>query len=211
LTTTINYIDMKNPGSEGEHYLQNKFGSKNKAGNFYSNQMLVYLNPSMQEFISNQPMVFIATSDSKGECDCSFRAGSPGFIKVLNKNSLAYPEYKGNGVWASLGNIQENPHIGMIFIDFFQSTVGLHVNGKAKIIENDELAEYVELSKKLKLDDQIKRSRKPERWVLIEVEEAYIHCSKHIPLLQQLDKEIHWGTDNESFKSGDFFKVKNPA
>jgi hypothetical protein len=98
----------------------------------------------------------------------------------------------------------------MIFIDFFQSTVGLHVNGKSKIIENDELAEYVELSKELKVDAQIKRSRRPERWVLIEVEEAYIHCSKHIPLLQQLDKEIHWGTDNESFKGGDFFKVKNP-
>jgi hypothetical protein len=127
-----------------------------------------------------------------------------------DKNSLAYPEYKGNGIWASLGNIRENPHIGMIFIDFFQSTVGLHVNGKSKIIENDELAEYVELSKELKVDAQIKRSRKPERWVLIEVEEAYIHCSKHIPLLQQLDKEIHWGTDNESFKGGDFFKVKNP-
>jgi predicted pyridoxine 5'-phosphate oxidase superfamily flavin-nucleotide-binding protein len=201
---------MKIPGSKGEHDLQNKFGTNSKAKNFYSNQMLSYLNPAMQEFISDQSMVFIATSDSKGECDCSFRAGSPGFVKVLNKNSLAYPEYKGNGIWASLGNIRENPHIGMIFIDFFQSTVGLHVNGKSKIIENDELAEYVELSKELKVDAQIKRSRRPERWVLIEVEEAYIHCSKHIPLLQQLDKEIHWGTDNESFKGGNFFKVKNP-
>jgi len=190
--------------------LQNQFGMKSKANSFYSNQMLSYLNPSMQEFITSQPMVFIATSDSQGECDCSFRTGSPGFVKVLNKQSLVYPEYRGNGVMASLGNIQENPHIGMIFIDFFKSTVGLHVNGKAKIIENTELLENEELSKMLRQDTQKRGPRKPECWVYIEVEEAYIHCSKHIPLLKKMNKEIHWGTDSESFKGGDFFKVKNP-
>ncbi len=200
---------MKNPGSKGEHQLQDKFGTSSRASAFYGNQMLNYLNPSMQEFISSQSMVFIATSDSNGECDCSFRAGSPGFIKVLSKRSLAYPEYRGNGIWASLGNIQENPHIGMVFIDFFQSTIGLHVNGKAKIFENEELLRDEDLSEKLKEDIQNKGGRKPERWVFIEVEEAYIHCSKHIPLLKVLDKEIHWGTDNETSKGGDFFKAKN--
>ena len=66
-------------------------------------------------------MVSIAISDSKGECDCSFRAGLPGFIKVLTKKTLAYPEYKGSGVWANLGNIRENSYIGMVFIDFFKA------------------------------------------------------------------------------------------
>jgi len=46
-------------------------------------------------------------------------------------------------------------------------------------------------------------------WVLVEVEEAYIHCSKHIPLLAKLDKQLHWGTDDERFKGGDFFQVKS--
>ena len=52
---------------------------------------------------------------------------------------LLCPEYRGNGVMASMGNILENSHIGMTFIDFFENTIGLHVNGKAKIVENDEL------------------------------------------------------------------------
>ena len=91
---------MKNPGSKWGHQLQDEFGTSSRASGFYNNQILGYLNPSMQEFISSQSMVFIPTSDSKGECDCSFRAGSPGFIKVLTKKTLAYPEYKGNGVWA---------------------------------------------------------------------------------------------------------------
>ena len=50
--------------------------------------------------------------------------------------------------------------------------------------------------------------RCPERWMLVEVEEAYIHCSKHVPLLQKLDKDIHWGTDDENYKGGDAFKAK---
>ena len=130
---------MANLGSEGERILQKKVGSENKAFAFYDKQMMDYLNPYMREFILKQEMVFIATSDSEGECDCSFRAGKQGFVRVLNKKTLLYPEYRGNGVMASMGNILENPHIGMTCIDFFENTIGLHVNGKAKIAENDEL------------------------------------------------------------------------
>ena len=93
----------------------------------------------MRELILKQEMVFIAPADSKGECDCSVRAGKQGFVRVSNKKTLLYPEYRGNGVIASMGNILENPHIGMTFIVFFENTIGLHVNGKAKIVENDEL------------------------------------------------------------------------
>ena len=128
---------MNKPGSKGERQQQEEFGTTSRAEAFYANQMLSYLNAFMQKFISGQSMVFIATSDSQGECDCSFRAGPPGFVKILSKSSLAYPEYKGNGVWASLGNIRENPHIGMVFVDFFHSTIGLHVNGKAKLLKNE--------------------------------------------------------------------------
>ena len=52
---------------------------------------------------------------------------------------LIYPEYRGNGVFANLGNIRENPHIGLLIIDFYKDTIGLHVNGKARIVENEDL------------------------------------------------------------------------
>ena len=126
---------MANLGSEGERILQKKVGSENKASAFYDKQMLDYLNPYMREFILKQEMVFIATADSKGECDCSFRAGKQGFVRVLNEKTLLYPEYRGNGVMASMGNILENPHIGMTFIDFFEHTIGLHVTGKQKLLK----------------------------------------------------------------------------
>lgn len=200
---------MPEPGSKGEHELQKELGTTRRARSFYKQQMLDYLNPAMQEFISRQPMVFIATSDGQGECDCSFRAGPPGFAHVLSDTTLAYPEYRGNGVLASLGNIRENPHIGIMFIDFMDSTVGLHVNGKARILSNDEVLNTEKLPEALQQAAKVIDGRKPECWVWIEVEEAYIHCSKHIPRFKKLEKEIHWGSDRKTDKGGDFFKTRD--
>ncbi len=196
------------PGSEGEHYLQSKYGTTQRALRFYDKQVLNYLSPVMKDFIARQEVLFIATSDKHGDCDCSFRFGKPGFVRVLNDNYLVYPEYRGNGVLASQGNISENPHIGMIFVDFFVSTVGLHVNGKAKIVEHDDLLKFrKELPKDVIEEINTEGKHRPERWIMVEIEEAYIHCSKHIPLLKKAEKDISWGTDDDSLKRSDFFAL----
>ncbi len=194
-------------GSEGEWKLQERYGTQKRAKNFYARQMIDYLNSEMQEYIRAQELLFIATSDSKGECDSSFRAGLPGFVRILNEKTLAYPEYRGNGVLASLGNISENPHVGLMFLDFFKATIGLHINGKARIAENVEFLESNDTPQIIKDDISTEDGKKPERWVVVEVEEAYIHCSKHIPLLSKQDKTIAWGTDDMKLKGGNFFKV----
>ena len=198
---------MTNPGSKGEHALQKKFNTEKRAQAFYDNQVLDQLNPRMVEFIANQEILVIATSDAKGDCDCSLRAGEAGFIQVLDENTLVYPEYRGNGVTASLGNILENPHIGLMIIDFIKDTVGLHVNGKAEIIENNELLQRENIPQKI-IEDINKKGVKPERWVLVEIEEAYMHCSKHIPLYQKADKVMSWGTDDAKIKKSDYFLAK---
>ena len=136
-------------------------------------------------------MVFISTADANGECDASFRAGHAGFVEVLDEKTLIFPEYRGNGVLASMGNIAENPHIGMVFIDFYRSSIGLHVNGKAEIFSNPDLESAPDLSGKIKLALKNSGPRKPVAWIKVRVEEAYIHCSKHIPLMQKRDKTIH--------------------
>ena len=200
---------MKKPGSKGEHNLQKKFETEKRALAFYNLQLLNNLNAEMQQFVSEQEMVFISTSDAKGECDASFRAGDTGFVLVLDKKTLLFPEYRGNGVLASMGNISENPHIGMFFIDFYQNSIGLHVNGKAEILSNEELTADLDLSRKIKMSSKKLGSRKPISWIKVDVEEAYIHCSKHIPRMQKLDKIIHWETDDEKLKGGDFFNTQN--
>ena len=195
------------PGSRGEHRAQQINGTARKALAFYNKQMLNYLNPLMRQFIGEQDMVFIATADGMGECDCSFRAGLLGYLRLLDDKTLVYPEYRGNGVLASIGNIFENPHVGMIFIDF-QRMLGLHVNGKASVVESEHLVQKLGSGSDLLAQTSVKSGRQPERWILMHVEEAYIHCSKHIPLYQKIDREIDWGTDDDYKKGGDAFGAK---
>jgi hypothetical protein len=106
----------------------------------------------------------------------------------------------------SVGNIIENPQIGLMFIDFIQSTIGLHVNGKAQVLRNDEIVKIPQASASLMDEARVSGGRHPECWIVVEVEEAYIHCSKHIPLMKKLDKHVQWGTDDEHLKGSNFFK-----
>jgi predicted pyridoxine 5'-phosphate oxidase superfamily flavin-nucleotide-binding protein len=197
------------PGSRGEHELQELYGTRARAEAFYQKQVLSYLNPQMRTFIARQEMFFLATADGHGECDVSFRAGEAGFVHVLNEKVLVYPEYRGNGVMASLGNIAENPHAGLLFLDFLRDKVGLHVNGAARILSNEELLASHDLSAALRAEIAETGGRRPERWVQVIVEEAYIHCSKHIPRLLKAEGEVcHWGTDDVHAKGGDYFRAK---
>lgn len=193
------------PGSTGEHRLQQQYGSEERANAFYDHQMLDHLNDRMIKLIGRQEMMFLATADAQGECDSSFRAGLPGFVVVLNDKTLIYPEYRGNGVYASLGNISENAHIGILFVDFLETTIGLHVNGKATLVDNELLQQRADLPDSVQKAIQAAGGRQPERWVQVSIEEAYIHCAKHVPRLAKVEKKIHWGSDDEVCKGGDFF------
>lgn len=130
-------------GSDGEHELQERYGTQGRADRFYADQVVDRLNETMIEFIGRMDMAFIATADKHGECDTSFRAGPPGFLHVLDDRTVAYPEYRGNGVMASLGNILENPHVGILLMDFVRDLIGLHINGSARIVEDETLRRSV--------------------------------------------------------------------
>ena len=196
------------PGSDGEHELQEKWNTAPRANAFYRNQVLGYLNSLMQVFVSKQEMMFVGTADKHGETDTSFRAGLPGFVRVLDEKTLAYPEYRGNGVMSSLGNISENPHVGILFVDFTEAKIGLHVNGRARIVENDQFLRDAAASGPVREDDPPAAGRGAELWVVVTVVEAYIHCSKHIPRMQKINEEIQWGTDDVRAKGGDYFRAK---
>lgn len=196
------------PGSDGEHMLQMRYGSRDRAQAFYHRQVLNFLSPKMREFVAQQEFLFVATADRHGECDCTSKFGKPGFIHVLGDKHVLYPEYRGNGVFANLGNLSENPHIAMLILDVYRDSVGLHINGKARVIENDELSAYADkLPKEVTELLALEGNKRPERWIMVEIEEAYIQCSKHIPLVQKKERTIDWGTDNVAAKKGDYFQI----
>jgi predicted pyridoxine 5'-phosphate oxidase superfamily flavin-nucleotide-binding protein len=191
------------PGSAGERALQCAYGTEVRAQRFYAEQVRDRLLPAMIAFVERTEMVFVASSDTHGECDASLRAGPPGFLRVLDERTLAYPEYRGNGVHASLGNISENGHVGLLMVDFVEDLIGLHVNGRARIVED---AEFRAAHPGVQPDAE--RGRRAERWVVIEVEEAYIHCRKHIPRMRRVHEKREWGTDDPGRKGGDYFGAR---
>ncbi len=117
------------------------------------------------------PFFFLATSDQNGRCDCSFKGGGPDLIKVLAPNRLAFPHFearvKGNGVYASLGNILVNPYVSMLFIDFTDGA-RLRINGRASIHENASMMEPFPQA---------------ECVVVVDIELVAPSCSSYIPLM----------------------------
>ncbi|MGH3937054.1 MAG: pyridoxamine 5'-phosphate oxidase family protein [Pseudonocardiaceae bacterium] len=191
---------VRPPGSQGEHLLQRAYDTAERAERFYRDQVCNRLLPTMVEFVGRMEMMFVATADRHGECDATLRAGPPGFVQVLNEVHLAYPEYRGNGVLASLGNIRENPHVGLLMVDFVRDLIGLHINGRARIFEDRDLRIVYP---HLPVADI--PGRRAELWVVVEVEEAYVHCRKHIPRMMPVPHGRAWGTDDARRKGGDYF------
>jgi predicted pyridoxine 5'-phosphate oxidase superfamily flavin-nucleotide-binding protein len=83
-------------------------------------------------------MVFVATADAGGHPDCSYKGGLPGFLRVIDERSLAFPDYDGNGMYRTWGNVLVNPHVGLLLIDFEQAK-RIRINGSAQVREDDPL------------------------------------------------------------------------
>jgi predicted pyridoxine 5'-phosphate oxidase superfamily flavin-nucleotide-binding protein len=89
-------------------------------------------------FIQRCRMFFLATADTHGQPDCSYKGGLPGFVRVLDDHTLAIPDYDGNGQYRSWGNVRVNAQVGLLFVDF-ETPKRLRVNGTAVVSHSDPL------------------------------------------------------------------------
>jgi len=142
--------------------------------------------PAVAVFIESLPFFFLATANSEGACDCSFRgrehdvSGRPyPLLKVVDEKTIVFPDYSGNRLFNSLGNIIVNGQAGLLFIDF-QSRTRVRVNGAAEII--DERSAYSGIWPLA------------QRYVRITAEQVYRNCKSRIPrmnLVPPTDSEFH--------------------
>jgi predicted pyridoxine 5'-phosphate oxidase superfamily flavin-nucleotide-binding protein len=91
-----------------------------------------------REFIEARDMFFIATADADGQPQSSYKGGDPGFVRVVDDHTLAFPVYDGNGMFLTMGNVTENHLVGLLFIDFATGS-RLRINGEASIDPADPL------------------------------------------------------------------------
>ncbi|MBI2305955.1 MAG: pyridoxamine 5'-phosphate oxidase family protein [Rhodocyclales bacterium] len=117
--------------------------------------------------IEAAPFFFLATSGADGRCDCSFKGGGPGLVRILDERRFAFPDFDGNGAFMSLGNLLQNPQVGCLFIDF-NDGARLRVNGRATIHESGDIAGLFPGS---------------PRVVAVDIEQVVPNCPQHIPRL----------------------------
>jgi predicted pyridoxine 5'-phosphate oxidase superfamily flavin-nucleotide-binding protein len=121
----------------GQRELQDAFGSTALADRLDERLRHGRFSDADKAFIERLPFFFLATADADGRPDCSYKGGDPGFVRVLAPDQLAFPDYDGNGMFRSLGNVKANPHVGLLFMSVGERPVRLRVNGTAVVSLDD--------------------------------------------------------------------------
>jgi predicted pyridoxine 5'-phosphate oxidase superfamily flavin-nucleotide-binding protein len=125
----------------GSRELQDRFDTRRLADRLHERVVHDVIEPEDREFIERMDMFFLATADAGGQPQCSYKGGDPGFVRVLDEHTLAFPNYDGNGMYLSLGNVLVNAQVGMLLIDFLSERPSrMRIEGTASIAEHNELA-----------------------------------------------------------------------
>jgi uncharacterized protein len=117
---------------ESHRRLQRQFDTQRLADRIEERLFRTALTDDDRAFIERLDLFFLATVNSRGEPSCSYKGGDPGFVRVLDARTLAFPCYDGNGMYLSMGNVAASRNVGMLFIDL-TSPKRLRVNGTARI------------------------------------------------------------------------------
>ena len=129
---------------EGSRSLQDRFDTRALADRIDDLLVDDTISDGDRAFIEARDMFFLATADAEGRPTCSYKGGDPGFVRVLDPRTLAFPSYDGNGMYLSAGNVLVNPEVGMLFIDLERGH-RMRLEGTASIDLDDPLrSEYPE-------------------------------------------------------------------
>jgi predicted pyridoxine 5'-phosphate oxidase superfamily flavin-nucleotide-binding protein len=169
MTDSIMYHD-------GNRRLQDQFDSRRISDRLEEKLTRTQFTPNDKDFIESVPYFFLATADAGGRPDCSYKGGMPGFVRITGPSELAFPDYDGNGMFKSLGNILVNPSIGMLFIAMHGKTQRLRVNGEAKVSDSDPL---------------LVQTVGAQLIVRVAVRAIFPNCPRYIPTMQLIEPSIY--------------------
>jgi predicted pyridoxine 5'-phosphate oxidase superfamily flavin-nucleotide-binding protein len=166
---------------EGNRTLQNRYGGQGVADKIVELVETQTFTEEFQAFVESVPFFFLATS-AGGNTDCSFKGGAPGFVRVTAPDRLIFPDYDGNRMYKSLGNILENPSVGLLFMKFGAEEgqgalyLRLRVSGQASVHDDHEALESYPGA---------------QRIVEVAVEHIFPNCPRYIPHMQEVAPSRH--------------------
>jgi hypothetical protein len=181
---------------DGNRQLQDRFASRRIADRLEEKLTRTAFTADDKTFIESASYFFLATADADGRPDCSFKGGLPGFVRVTGAAELAFPDYDGNGMFKSLGNLLVNRHVGLLFIAMHDKPKRLRVNGIARVSETDPL---------------LKETVGAQLIVRVEARAIFPNCPRYIPTLQLTEPSIYTPRPNyespePAWKAFDDFK-----
>ncbi|MGQ0624996.1 MAG: pyridoxamine 5'-phosphate oxidase family protein [Sporichthyaceae bacterium] len=186
--------------SAGFHHdqraLQDRFDTRRLADRIEEMLLSETISDSDAEFISRLDMFFLATADAQGRPTCSYKGGAPGFVQVLDPRTLAFPNYDGNGMYLSAGNLMANAEVGMLFLDL---TAGhrMRIEGRASIDFDDPLqGEYPEAQFVVRVRTRVVYPNCPRyihRYVLAEPSAFVPAAGRSTPVPEW--KRMDWSAD----------------
>src|SRR5882672_12415502 len=124
---------------DGNRQLQDRFDSRRISDKLEERLTRTAFTDDDKTFIESAAYFFIATADAQGRPDCSFKGGLPGFVRLTGASELAFPDYDGNGMFKSQGNLAVNANVGLLFIALHGKPRRLRVNGSAVVNRDDPL------------------------------------------------------------------------
>lgn len=120
---------------DGQRALQDAFDGRRVADALEHRRKHLAFTDDDVAMIHAAPFFFLATAHD-GAADCSFKGGAPGFVRVTGPDSLEWPDYDGNSMYRSLGNILRSPAVGLLFMTFDGALLRLRVNGQAAVLRD---------------------------------------------------------------------------
>jgi uncharacterized protein YndB with AHSA1/START domain/predicted pyridoxine 5'-phosphate oxidase superfamily flavin-nucleotide-binding protein len=124
--------------SDSQREMQDRFKTRPLADRLEAVLIHDHLSAVDAAFVTRQNMFFLATADAYGQPNCSYKGGKRGFVTVVDERTLAFPDYNGNGMHLSMGNINEINKVGLLFVDF-ERQARMRVLGNARIEDGDPL------------------------------------------------------------------------
>ena len=160
---------------DGNRRLQDQFDSR-RISDRLEKFARTQFTPDDRAFIEGAPYFFLATADARGRPDCSFKGGLPGFVAVTGPSELVFPDYDGNGMFKSLGNILVNADVGLLFIAMHGKPQRLRVNGTATVSREDPLLALTVGAQLI---------------VRVTARAIFPNCPRYIPTMQLIDPSIY--------------------
>lgn len=158
--------------SDSHRRMQDRFATRKLADRLEAVLIHDCLSAVDAAFITRQNMVFVATADAYGQPNCSYKGGAQGFVTVVDERTLAFPDYNGNGMHLSTGNIDETSKIGLLFVDF-ERQARMRVLGSARVANDDPmLARYPDA----------------QQIVRIAIESVFTNCPRYVHKMKLVEE-----------------------